>query len=329
MPFSAAIIGLGFIGASGSPGPPPISHAGAYREHPEVRLVAGADPDPARREAFVRTWGVERVFADYREMLAECRPEMVGVCGPTPLHHEMTRDTVAAGVRIVFLEKPVADNLEQVDDLMRLTGERGVVVAVNYGRAWDGNTREMILELRRGDLGEVRAVRGTFTGGAVHNGSHMFQLVGAVLGRPLGASASKDAYGALLGVVEYPVGKRAFFTGFEKHGYSLHELDFIADSGRFLYLSGGERIERLEARESQIFPGFKTLEAFRIVRNPGLSGCLSAAISDLLTAARDGRPPLCGLAEARDALAVGLALERSLREEGARIPLDPSEAQGD
>lgn len=328
MSIKGAIIGLGFIGASGTPGKTVISHAGAYREHPKIRLVAGADPDPARREAFTRTWGVEKVFSDYRKMLDKCRPDMVGICVPTPLHHAMAREVMTSGVRLVILEKPMTENLEQADDLIALAQKNRSIVSVNYGRAWEKNTQEMVSVLKQGLFGEILAVRGTFTGGVVHNGTHMFQLVNEVLGWPLTLTASQDTSGALVGVVEYTHGRRASFTGLENLGYSLHELDFITSSGRCLYLSGGQRIERLEARDSRCFPGFKELQVTRVVQNPGLSGYLSAAISDLLEAARVGRSLRCGLVEARQALAVGLAMNESCRFEGARILLERPHAKG-
>ena len=185
MPVAAAIIGLGFIGASGSPGKKAVSHAGAYIEHPDVILAAGADPDPAKREAFVRTWGVERVFADYRKMLSECRPEMTSICAPTLFHHDIVQDVIRAGVRLIFLEKPITENLKQADDLIALARKSGTTVAVNYGRVWDRNTQDMIVWLKQRIFGEIKVVRGIFTGGVVHNGTHMFHLVNEVLGQPL------------------------------------------------------------------------------------------------------------------------------------------------
>ena len=89
-PIRAAVIGLGRIGSSfddeiGAFQPfasVPHSHAASYQAAEEVTLVAGADPHPGQREAFIRKWEFDRnhVYADYREMLERERPEIVSIC---------------------------------------------------------------------------------------------------------------------------------------------------------------------------------------------------------------------------------------------------------
>src|SRR5438067_1943751 len=73
----AAIIGCGRIADSiedevaDAPGWAllPFSHAGAYQRCPRTELVAAADPNAERRARFGERRGVERLYADYREML--------------------------------------------------------------------------------------------------------------------------------------------------------------------------------------------------------------------------------------------------------------------
>ena len=84
--YRAAIIGLGRIASTiddevqgNSSVMLPFSHMGCFRAVPEVDVVAGADPHPTQRDDFARRWGVERVYADYREMLEREKPEIVSV----------------------------------------------------------------------------------------------------------------------------------------------------------------------------------------------------------------------------------------------------------
>lgn len=322
MAISAAVIGLGFIGASGHPGKTAISHAGAICEHPEVHLIAGVDPDLDRQKTFSCTWGVERVFSDCQQMFSKCTPQLVVICVPTQLHYDIAKEVIDAGVRLVIIEKPVAEKLEQVDELIRLASKSRATVAVNHGRAWDENTREMIFRLRQGALGEIKSINVIFTGGIVHNGTHMFQIANEILGQPLAVTASQDSSGVAIGTVEYQDQRRAVFTSLQNHNYSLHELDFVTTSGRCRYLCGGERIEYHDTRESEFFPSFYVLKPIRIAENPGLSGFMSSAISDLLKSARTGRRPCCGLPEGRQALAVALAFEKSCRNKGLRTIVD-------
>src|SRR5207253_2818244 len=58
----------------------PYAHMACYREIPAVEVVAGADPFAEQRDAFRLRWGIERLYADYREMLDREKPDIVSVC---------------------------------------------------------------------------------------------------------------------------------------------------------------------------------------------------------------------------------------------------------
>src|SRR5688500_4726172 len=75
----------------------PSSHAGCFVAHPQTELVAGCDLDPERLRAFGQRWGVTALYADYREMLAKERLDVVGIAtswGHT--HAEIAPDVAAA-----------------------------------------------------------------------------------------------------------------------------------------------------------------------------------------------------------------------------------------
>src|SRR5512138_1508457 len=92
--YRAALIGCGSMGSYymdelvGNTGRTllPIGHAEILKTHPRTELVAGADPDDARRADFARRWSVERTYADHRELLERERPEIVSIASPPPLH---------------------------------------------------------------------------------------------------------------------------------------------------------------------------------------------------------------------------------------------------
>ena len=76
-------IGIGIIGTGGIS----QAHAQAYRDlAPAVRLVAVADIDESKAREAATQWGVERVFADYRELLALDAVDAVSICTPTSAH---------------------------------------------------------------------------------------------------------------------------------------------------------------------------------------------------------------------------------------------------
>ncbi len=85
----------------------------AYAANPNVELVALADADPEGLVAAGQRNGVERLYADYREMLKEEELDLVSV-GPhwfDKNRAEMVIACAGSGTQGILCEKPIAGTL--------------------------------------------------------------------------------------------------------------------------------------------------------------------------------------------------------------------------
>ncbi len=119
--YRAAIIGTGRIASLLERDPlrsKPSSHAGWYRQHPDIELVAGADIDPECLQAFGADWAISSamLFADYREMLECTKPDLVSICAYAPQRLEMIGASVQAGARGLWIEKAIACSIREAED---------------------------------------------------------------------------------------------------------------------------------------------------------------------------------------------------------------------
>lgn len=115
----AAVVGYGYFGRF---------HARHYQENPGATLVLVADPDPVRRAAAAEERGVETV-ADHRDLIGKV--DLVSIVVPTSAHHAVARDLIEAGIH-VLIEKPIAADLAQGEDLVRRAEAKGVVLQVGH-----------------------------------------------------------------------------------------------------------------------------------------------------------------------------------------------------
>ena len=119
----AGIVGCGRI-ASGFAGDKRrkgvVTHAQAYRAHPDTQLVAACDLDRGRLEAFGRQWGVKRLYTDAKEMLASEKPDFLSICTWNDSHCQIVEDAVKSGVKALFTEKPMAKTLLEADRMVEL-----------------------------------------------------------------------------------------------------------------------------------------------------------------------------------------------------------------
>ena len=74
-----------------------------------------------------------RVFADYRQLLDEARPEAVIIASPNQLHAETGIECARRGIHIL-IEKPVTDTLETAAALIAEVRKGGIKSLVGHHR---------------------------------------------------------------------------------------------------------------------------------------------------------------------------------------------------
>ena len=139
-----------------------------------TRVIAVSDPDEAARERVRAIYGSPVGYADYREMLARERPDITVVASrEIGDHHQIVMD-VARSRSHVYLEKPVAASLAEVDDMIDACEAHDLTLVVTH--PWRGHPpiqQVAIPAIRSGRIGEPRLARIYGMGGR-HGGNELF-----------------------------------------------------------------------------------------------------------------------------------------------------------
>ena len=134
----------------------------AFKENPDVRLVAIADPDDAGRARAKTESGAERAYGDYREMLSGERPNIV-VIAAHHFDHSREEHFLAAcetGARGILTEKPIANNLQAADRMMAAAERRGIRVVVAHRSRESPHLWWAREQVESGAYGRLRLMRG-------------------------------------------------------------------------------------------------------------------------------------------------------------------------
>ena len=103
----AALIGCGRIGSEFDkkiPTKEAFSHAGAYRLCRDTDLVSAADPDPKKREAFAKKWGISEGYGRYQDMLKKESIDIVSVATPPKTHWPVIREACRYPLKAIYCE---------------------------------------------------------------------------------------------------------------------------------------------------------------------------------------------------------------------------------
>jgi predicted dehydrogenase len=235
-PLKVGIIGCGRIGALLEEDllrEKPASHLGALKALPELFSVeAVCDVNLARVTAVAEKWNVKGWYLSVEEMLEEKRLDVVSVCTPPETHAEVVWKVVRHRKRpaLVFVEKPISTDLHSADSMVEYCRKYGVKLMVNHTRRWCPAFRHVKALLDSGEIGELEAFHGVFSGDIVNDGVHMADLV----------CWFKPKKTSILNV---------------KTPYLLFEVDLVGSNGRIKILNNGEKFEVYKPAESQRYQG--------------------------------------------------------------------------
>jgi predicted dehydrogenase len=149
--FTAAVLGAGFIG--------PVHVEALRRLGVTVRGILGVDEEESQEAA--ADLGLQVAYGSLDEVLEDEQVDAVHVATPNKLHYEHCKRVLEGG-KNVFCEKPLAMNSEQTAELVELAEESEQVAAVNYNVRCYPLAREAAQMVKRGELGELYHVCGSY-----------------------------------------------------------------------------------------------------------------------------------------------------------------------
>src|SRR4051812_8891187 len=327
------LIGVGRIGAH---------HAATLAELDGVARLTLADADTPRARSVAGELGVEA--AESPEALMEV-VDAVAIATSTAGHVPMLELAVRAGVA-AFCEKPVALELAPLDALVDEVERAGAFVQVGFQRRFDDGYRAARSAVAAGEAGTLLALRAAThdpsppsqayiaTSGGIFRDLHIhdFDAIRFVTGDEIAevyadGSVRETPWFAELGDVDTAAvvlrlsrGALAVVTGARTNalGYDVRLEVFGTDDSIGVGIDDGPPLHSAEhpTREPrQIYGDF--LDRF--------AGAYRNELAAFVDAVRSGEPSPCTLGDARAALAVALAAERSRAE---RRPVSIEEVTG-
>lgn len=124
----------------------------------KAKLVIAADTDSSSRDHATRNLGFAESTDDYREVLAHPEVDVVSICAPNFLHHEIALATIAAGKHF-WIEKPMGRSAIESRDIAKKAEEAGLITSVGFNYRHVPAIAEARRLIKSGELGEIMSVQ--------------------------------------------------------------------------------------------------------------------------------------------------------------------------
>ncbi len=127
-------------------------HVNHAQKSDVVNLLGIYDIDPAKSEK-ARANGIF-AYDSYEDVLADKRVDMITVAIPNDSHKDVVVKALNAGINVIC-EKPVAMNLEELDEMIAAANANGKIFSVHQNRRFDVDFLAMKALNDSGDIGEL------------------------------------------------------------------------------------------------------------------------------------------------------------------------------
>lgn len=129
--------------------------------------IAGRNIDKAND--FKNTFGFEKAYGSYEELLADENVEAVYIPLPNHLHVEWIKKAAEAG-KHVLCEKPMAMNKEELKEAFEAAKKNNVILMEAYAYLHNDAICAMVDKIKNGAVGKVRLIESCFFTGAPKDG---------------------------------------------------------------------------------------------------------------------------------------------------------------
>jgi predicted dehydrogenase len=141
-------VGLGYWGRN---------LARSFDDLADLRWLCDASEE--RRQEFAERYPNARLAADFSELLADDEVDAVVISTPVPTHYPLAKQALEAG-KHVFVEKPPAMRVSEMEELVSLAEARGLVLMPGHLLLYHPAVQKLKELVDSGELGDVLVVYG-------------------------------------------------------------------------------------------------------------------------------------------------------------------------
>ena len=313
--YKGVVIGCGKIAVSHEANqgrPHPRSHAGALSLNPRTKLVAFVGKDNMDRATAATFFPQTTFYTDAAECIEEVKPDIAIIAAPTPLHARFTTLCAEKDVPIIIGEKPIASNIKDALDMLRVLARHGTIFVLNYQRRFFPLFLRARERLAVGTIGRIREVNCLYDNGLFNNGGHAIDTVQFLLNERMvsatGVTNEKNATHPegdtnIEGVVLTEKDTKISLQSFNQKISPIHELRLYGEKGELHIRDFGYTFDwgtEVEREEISMTAG---------------------ALNEAIHAYEDKREAVSGIQNGIETLAVLEALKESATHGGAKTPV--------
>ena len=250
----------------------PASHAGMWHKYQKTNLRAICDINIKSKKIIKKIDRNVKFFTDPSKMLDQIKQKIVSIATWKDTHFKMTMLCIKNGIKVIVLEKPLANNIIQSKELIYQIKKNKTKVIVNHRRRFDDEIIKLKKQLEQGLIGKILQVSSYYVYGLLTTGTHvidtlrfLFKNIAGEVDHVFGFKnkfknfSSKDDknYDA---IICFKNGLKATIQSLNMKNYDIFDFYIYGSKGKILITGIGRNILNFKIIKSPEHEGFDELQ---------------------------------------------------------------------
>ena len=232
----------------------PATHFGMWIKNKSCDLVAISDVDVKKHKMAKKLKKNILFFTNYKKMLKKIKPEIVSISTWKDSHYKITSDCLDFGIKVIVLEKPLANNLVQSKKIIKKIKKNKAKVIINHRRRFDSEIIKLAMKIKKGVIGDVVQVSSNYVYGLLTTGTHLIDtlrmLLNPIAGEIKYVSGFKNKFKNFLpkddfnydGILQFENGLKASMHSHNIKDYDIFDFHIYGTKGKILITDIGRSI---------------------------------------------------------------------------------------
>jgi predicted dehydrogenase len=188
--------------------------------------------------------------------------DCISICTPTDTHVSLLKTALNAGVRVIICEKPISNNLNELNEAKTIYRNGGSKILVNFLRRFQPSfidLKETVSNLVNNEL--LTNINIRYQRGFINNCSHAFDTIEFLTGSEIDLTEIKKhniIYDHFKGDPTLSLqanwnGSNLIISGLSNIHFSLFEIDLYFEYHRICIKNAGQNIEFYKAEKEKRF----------------------------------------------------------------------------
>ena len=249
----------------------PATHYGMWIKDRKFQLKGIAEINKIKKKLSKKINSNIRIYSNYKKMINLNSPQIVSISTWKDTHFEISNFCIDHGVKVIVLEKPLANNLTEAKNLLLKAKSKNTKIIVNHRRRFDEDIINLHKKIKNGFIGEILQVSSYYVYGLLTTGTHLIDtlrmLLNSTCGEVTQVSGFKNVkknfkpkddenYDAIL---KFKNGLTATVQNLDMKSYDNFDIQIYGSKGKILISGIGRDIFYYKVIKSPEHSGFTEL----------------------------------------------------------------------